>query len=104
MSKSSFIKLILTLVIALVAGVGWKILNPDRLTTIEALWIIDPVTQGGKKLPGTEGVEDFTVSPDGQWILYSLRGAQAFSSPYFLYGVKKHEQHEIALTDSCTKS
>jgi hypothetical protein len=99
MPKSRFIKIILTLVIVLVVGVGWKILNSDRLTTTEAFWVVDPVTQGGKKLPGTERVDGaFSVSPDGRWILYFVHTPIMFDTPTVLYDVKKQERYEIVLS------
>jgi hypothetical protein len=99
MSKSSFIKLILVLVIVLAVGVGWRILKPDDLTTTEAFWIVDPVTMGGEKLPGTEDIDrDFSISPNGQWIVYPSKHGTFYNPLLVLYDVKKRERDEIGLS------
>ena len=45
------------------------------VTIVDPGRIVDPKSTGGKKLPGTEdmriyGEDNFSVSPDGRWLLY----------------------------------
>jgi hypothetical protein len=92
MSKSRFIKIILCFVFVLaVVGVGWKIMMPDDSVTV--------ALGAGKKLTGTDDITDnFSVSPDGEWIVYSSKHGTPFKPLYVLYNVKKQERHEIGLS------
>jgi hypothetical protein len=102
MSKSSFKKIILCFVLALaVVGVGWRMLKRDELPTTEAGWIVDRGTTNGKKLVGTEDISTsggFSVSPDGQWIIYPSDRRTILKPFYVLYDVKKQKRHEVVLS------
>jgi hypothetical protein len=101
MSKSSFIKLFFVLVLAVVGvgSIGWKILVSDDSMTIDEGIMVDPGTMGGKKLTGTDDVRlNFSVSPDGKWLLYDSLDGSAFNPIYVLYNTKEQKRHEIKLS------
>jgi hypothetical protein len=100
MSKSSFLKLILFLVVVCaVVGIGWKALMPDDSLTIDAGITVDPATMGGKKLVGTEDIdESFSISPDGKWLLYDSIHGSSFKPVYALYNIAEQKRQEIKLS------
>lgn len=103
-TKFSLSKLILMFggILIIAAGVGcsgWQNLTTDNPTTGDQ----GSSNMSGEKLAGTDdilpqGDQNFSVSPDGIWILYPIARTNPFEPAYILYDLKKQERHEIGLS------
>lgn len=66
-----------------------------------------PEASGGHRLPGTEDVRpegelSFSLSPDGEWILYPSQRGTPFEPVFVAYRVATGESWDIALDDRAT--
>ena len=73
------------------------------VTIVDPGRIVDPKSTGVKKLPGTEdmriyGEDNFSVSPDGRWLLYYSDTDGTRDLFFVLYDTINQKRHEINLS------
>jgi hypothetical protein len=67
--------------------------------------VVDPIRTGGEALPGTEDIrppgweENFSISPDGLWLVYPSEHGTPFTPVYGFYDLTRHTRHEIGLSE-----
>ena len=101
MTKSTILKISLILIAILVVGgaiyfFDWRILLGGPKT-------VDPSNTAVEFLEGTNdiritGEQNFSISPDGTWILYYSEQGNPFEPVYVLYDIEKRERHGVGLS------